>query len=142
LSKKSKRKKQRIVDSLLPSKITFSFETVRMLKDALQLVEDFFLQNTKALPNLELAHDTLQGLQIKLNDMLQREEWDEETPLDHNEIYILYAAIHMYLVHLTISKESSRVTPCLLLCKQLSRLVEQMEGKPQRTGDLLDTSGE
>jgi hypothetical protein len=128
LSKKHKRKKRPAKPQQIPSQILFTLPVVRMLKDALRLVEVSLLRNVKPLPNLELAAETLEGLKVKLDDMLQREEWDRETPLDSNELYILYAAIHMYLVDLSISKDSSMVTPCLLLCKQLSRLVEQMKG--------------
>ena len=128
MSKKHKRKKRPAKLQQIPTQILLTLPVVRMLKDALRLVEVSLLRNVKPLPNPELAAETLEGLKVKLDDMLQREEWDRETPLDYNELYILYAAIHMYLVDLSISKDSSMVTPCLLLCKELSRLVEQMKG--------------
>jgi len=128
LSKKSKQKKQHAMNTQPPSKVIFTFEAVRMLKDALQLVEMSLLQNVQPLPNLELATQTLEGLKTKLDNMLQCEQWERETPLDYNELHILYAAAHMHLVHLSLNKkENARVTPCLLLCKQFSRLIERVD---------------
>ena len=120
MSKKHQRRKPPAKPQPIPQRIIFTLSAVRMLKDALRLVEMSWPHPAKPLPHLELAAQTLEGLKVKLDDMLEREEWDRETPLDYNELHILYAAIHMYLVHLSIHKESSLVTPCLLLCKQLS----------------------
>lgn len=129
MSKKSRRKKQRVVNSQPPQKIIFTFVTARMLKDALLLVNEAFLRNTQPLPNLELGLETLAGLKVKLDEMLQGEDWNKETPFDYNEIHILYAAIHMWLVQLTFEKNDTQIELCIILCKQFSRLVEQLDGK-------------
>lgn len=100
-----------------------------MLKDGLSLVENNLVANTRSLPNRGLATNTLEGLKLKLEDMLQREEWDKEIELDYNEVHILNAAIHMYLVHLSLEGKSTLVTPCLELCKQFALLMEKIEGE-------------
>ena len=92
------------------------------------LMKEGFSRSTEPLPNLELAYDTLGGLQRKLDDMLQSEDLNRKTPLDYNEIYILYAAIHIYLAYLRMKREHSLIANCLLLCKQFSLLVEQLDG--------------
>jgi hypothetical protein len=54
---------------------------------------------------------------------------DKEALLDCNEIHILYAAIHMYLLYLRMNREDSLISSCLIVCKQFSLLVEQLDGK-------------
>lgn len=127
MSKKSKRKKPPVINSQPPSKIIFTFETVKMLREALHLVDEAFLRNTHPLPNIELAFETTLNLKTKLMNMIEQEDWETETPLDYNEIHILYASIHMYLVQLTFTKNNALLTPCLRLCKQFSILVEQAD---------------
>jgi hypothetical protein len=100
-----------------------------MVKDALRLMEQGFFRNTNPLPNRELAYDTLRGLHRKLDDMLQHEEWERETPLDYNEIHILSAAIHIYLAYLSMESKNALIPSCLLLCKQFSLIIEQVDGK-------------
>jgi hypothetical protein len=90
LSKKPKRNKQRAATTPQPSKVMFTFAAVRMLKDALRLVDEAFTRNTTPLPNLEFGKETLRGLQQKIDDMLQCEDWNKETPFDYNELHILY----------------------------------------------------
>jgi hypothetical protein len=127
LSKKNKRKRQK--PASLPSKIVFTLPAVRMLKDGLSIVENNLVANTRSLPNRELATNTLEGLKFKLEDMLQREEWDKEVGLDYNEMHMLNAAIHMHLVNLSLEGKSALVTPCLELCKQFALLMEKIEGE-------------
>lgn len=138
MSKKNKHKKPRIVSSEPPTRIVFSFAAVRMLKDALGLVDQAFQYNTKSLPNLELAVEVLASLQIKLDEMLQQEDWEKETPFDYNEIHILYAAIHMWLAKLTFEGKHTQIELCLVLCKQFARLVERIEGKRSNDIHTLD----
>src|SRR5581483_6453215 len=107
-----KKKQERIVNSAPPPKIIFTFETVKMLREALKLVDEAFIRNTQPLPNLDLALETTLTLRTKLSDMVEQEDWEKETPLDYNEICILYAAIHMYLVQLTFMK-SHALSQCL-----------------------------
>ncbi len=98
-----------------------------MLKDGLRLVENNLVANFKPLPNRELTTNVVEGLKTKLEDMLQREEWDKEIGLDYNEVHILNAAIHMHLVNLSLEGKRAFVTPCLELCKQFAILMEEIE---------------
>jgi hypothetical protein len=129
LSKQSRRKKQRVVNAQPPANVIFTFAGARMLKDALRVVDEAFARTTQPLPNLEFGKETLQGLQQKIDDMLQGEEWDKETPFDYNELHILYAAIHMYLVDLSLAGNKQFMPTCLQLCKQFSRVVEALPPK-------------
>lgn len=124
MSRKNKQKKQCAINTSPPSKVFFTFAAVRMLKDALNLVDEAFSRNTKPLPNLELGIETLESLKTKLDDMLQGEDWGKETPFDYNELYILYAAIHMYLVDLSMIGNQQLMPICLQLCKQFSTIIE------------------
>ena len=127
MSKKSKRRKQRAVHAHPPQKVIFTFSAVRMLKDALYLMKESFVRNTEPLPNLKLAEKTLEGLQIKLDEMLQGEEWEKETPFDYNEVRFLCAAIHMYLAKLHVYHQSTQMPDCITLCTYFSKLVERIE---------------
>jgi hypothetical protein len=129
LSRKSKRKKQRAASVPAPSKILFTFAAVRMLKDALRLVDEAFTRNAQPLPNLEFGIEVLAGLKQKIDDMLQCEDWDKETPFDYNEMHILYAAVHMYLVDLSLARNERLMPTCLQLCKQFSLAIATMPPK-------------
>lgn len=125
MSQKHRRKKQRIGSVEPPSKIVFTLPAVRMLKDALRLVEEALLRNTKPLPNRALAAETLEGLQKKLDDMLQWEEWDRKTPLDYNEIHMLCAAVHMYLIDITTSQDKTKLAECIALCQEFGHIMAE-----------------
>ena len=129
MSRKRQRKKQYAVSVPPPSKVAFTLAAVRMLRDALRLVDETFARNTKPLPHIKLGLETVEGLKRKLDDMLQREEWDYETPFDYNEMHILYAAIHMYLADLTMDNDQHLMPTCLHLCKQLSTIMETIPPK-------------
>lgn len=129
MSRKSKRNKQRAATTPQPSKVMFTFAAVRMLKDALRLVDEAFARNTMPLPNLEFGIEVLAGLKQKIDDMLQGEDWGKETPFDYNEMHILYAAIHMYLVDLSLARNEQLMPTCLQLCKQFSLAIETMPPK-------------
>lgn len=129
MSKKPKRNKQRAGTTPQPSKVMFTFAAVRMLKDALHLVDEAFMHNTKPLPNLEFGIEVLAGLKQKIDDMLQGEDWDKETPFDYNEMHILYAAVHMYLVDLSLARNEQLMPTCLQLCKQFSLAIETLPPK-------------
>lgn len=137
MSRKSKRKKQRAATTPQPSKILFTFAAVRMLKDALRLVDEAFTRNSHPLPNLEFGREVLSGLQQKIDDILQSEDWEKETPFDYNELHILYAAIHMYLVDLSLARNERLLPTCLQLCKQFSRTIEALppKGLPAPTNE-------
>lgn len=126
MSKQSRRKKQRVVNAQPPTNVIFTFASARMLKDALRLVDVAFSRSSKPLPNLELGIETLDSLKRKLDDMLQSEDWGKETPFDYNELHILYAAIHMYLVDLALAGNQQLMPTCLQLCKHFSTVIEGM----------------
>ena len=105
-----------------------------MLKDALRLVDEAFTCNTTPLPNSRFGIEVLTSLKQKIDDMLQGEDWDKETPFDYNELHILYAAVHMYLVDLTLNGNQQLMPTCLQLCKQFSRAVEA-KGLPIPTNE-------
>jgi hypothetical protein len=126
VSKQSWRKKQRVVNVQPPANVLFTFANARMLKDALRLVDVAFSRSSKPFPNLELGIETLGSLKRKLDDMLQSEDWDKETPFDYNELHILYAAIHMYLVDLSLAGNQQLLPTCLQLCKHFSTVIEGM----------------
>lgn len=129
MSKHPKRKKQRVANAQPLSTMVFTLATVRMLKDALRLVDEAFTHNTRSVPNLELGIDTLCSLKQKIDDMLQSEDWGKETPFDYNEMHILYAAIHMYLVDLTLAGNQQLMPTCLQLCKQFSLVIATIPPK-------------
>ena len=123
MSRRNKNKHNKRL-ALDPSHVYFTLPALYIIKDALSLMEQTILLTIKPLPNLDLAEETLGELKIKLANMLQRDEWDKETPLDYNEIHILYASLHMCLVNLTFQRNYILMDQCLTLCKQLTYLVE------------------
>ena len=106
-----------------PTKITFTFTTAGMLKDALRLADEALSHTTKPLPNIQLGRETLECLKIKLDDMLQCEDWTKETPLDYNELHIMYGALQVYLIDLSRAGNKQLVPVCQQLCKQFSTLI-------------------
>lgn len=127
--KRTRTNQHRRQQPLVPSKLLCTLPAIRMLKDALHLVDAAFMRTTKPLPNLELGRQVLTGLQQKLDDMLQREDWTTETPFDANELHMLYAAIHMYLVELSATGDQQRLAMCLQLCGQLGGIMDTMPPK-------------
>ncbi len=124
------KKKKRIRYTLhKPPRVFFTLSAVRLLKDALYLFEEGILRTTDHLPNISFAEEVIDRLKIKLDDMMQREEWERETPFDYNEIHILYASTHMYLVSLKFSGKENLRPACITLCKQFGRMVEYAEVK-------------
>jgi hypothetical protein len=103
--------------------IVFSLPTVRLLKDALCLFESILMVKPESLPNIPFAKQVVFELKTKLDEMLQREEWEKETPLDYNEIWILYASVHLYLVDLQFAHQDTLIKPCIALCKQFALIV-------------------
>jgi len=126
LSRKNQRKRH-TQQSQPDSKIFFSLPTVRLLKDALGFFERFLDCKDNSLPNIPFAKEVTDGLRTKLEDMLQREEWEKETPFDYNEIHILYTSVHMYLIELKFTRQQRLIPPCIALCKQFSRIVEHVD---------------
>ena len=61
---------------------------VRLLKDAVCVLEGMLSQHSDILPNTPFARAVASGLKTKLYDMLQLEDWQRETPFDYNEIRI------------------------------------------------------
>lgn len=101
-----------------------TFAATRMLKDALQLMDVVFSHNIHPLPNIELGLETLVSLKAKIDNLLQSEDWNKKTPFDYNELYILYAAIHIYLVNLSMAGDKQRMATCQQLYKLLRTVIE------------------
>jgi hypothetical protein len=108
------------------SKIYFSFGTVKLLKDALNFFEAYLLAEPEKTPNLPFVKEVTANLKIKFSDMLEREEWNKDTPLDYNEIHLLFTACHMYLIQLKFTHQYALISPCTQLCKQLARVIDHV----------------
>ena len=128
MSRRNKKRRRRQL-AFDPSDVYFTLPTLRMIKNSLTFMEQSVPLTTKSLPNLDFAVETLEVLKMKLEDMLQREEWNKKTPLDYNEIQIINASVHMYLVKLTFHKNHVLMNQCLTLCNQFTRLVEYSKKK-------------
>jgi hypothetical protein len=126
LSKRNRRKRQEQQQPPPDSKIYFSLPTVRLLKEALGFFETFLICEPAKLPNLPFAKEVVANLKVKLSDMLEHEEWHEETPLDYNEIYLLHTSCAMYLIELEFTHRYDLIPPCIQLCKQLALVVEHV----------------
>ncbi len=109
------------------SKLFFSLPTVRILKDALCFFESFLNGKSDTLPNIPFAKEVVAELKRKLSEMLEREEWNKDTPLDYNEIHLLHTSCAMYLIELAYLHKADLLPPCIALCKQLAIVVEQAE---------------
>lgn len=118
-------KKKRKHQQLQPApKIVFTLPTVQLLKNALGAFESVLLREPRILPNMSFAKEVVSQLKTKLDDMLQMEDWEKQTPFDYNEVHILYAAVHMYLLNLKSSRQENLIPLCIGLCDQLSVIVE------------------
>ncbi|HLG66161.1 MAG TPA: hypothetical protein VKY19_29860 [Ktedonosporobacter sp.] len=106
------------------STILFTLPTVRLLKDAICIFETMLPQNPANLPNVPFARAVTAALKTKLDQMLQLEDWNRETPFDYNEVHILYAAIRIYLIKLKSSQKEELALTCTVLCRQFSLMVE------------------
>lgn len=101
---------------------------VRLLKDAVCVLEGMLSQNSDTLPNIPFASEVAAGLKTKLDDMLQLEDWHRETSFDYNEVHILYAAVHIYLVKLKFSQKEDVIQLCIELCQQFSLMLPNLGG--------------
>lgn len=129
MSKKHTRKRYKPEEQSPDEAIYFSLPIIRILKEALTFFETLFRDKGDMLPNVSFAKAVVAELKGKLDDMLQREDWTNETPLDYNEIYLLYTSCAMYLIELHNQHKYELVPPCTSLCKQLSLVVEHVEKK-------------
>lgn len=109
-----------------PSQVLFTLPEMRLLKYALRTFEASLLRAKEPHPHHSMAKEIVEQLKSKLDDMLQMEDWEKETPFDYNEIYILYASLQMYLIDLTFSQQEHLLPECMLLCKQFGRMVEEL----------------
>lgn len=109
------------------SKIYFSLPTVRLLKDALGFLETFLICEPEKLPNLPFAREVVAALKVKLSGMLERAEWHEETPLDYNEVHLLYTGCAMYLIELEFSHRYELIPACVQLCRQLALVIGHVD---------------
>jgi hypothetical protein len=126
LRKRSKRRGQ----PQQPAQVFFTLPTIRLINDALCAFEKVLLQKPGDLPNIPFAKEVVFQLKNKLEDMLQMEDWDKRTPFDYNEIHVLYAAVHMYLIELKFTHQDALLAPCIALCQHFSRMVEYAGVKP------------
>ena len=127
MSRRNRKKRHHAPQPEPESKILFSLQTVRLLKDALGFFETFLRCEPDKTPNLPFAKEVVARLKVKLSDMLEREEWNEETPLDYNEIHLLHTSCAMYLIELGVTHRYALIPPCIRLCKQLARVVEHVD---------------
>ncbi|MBV8822404.1 MAG: hypothetical protein JO123_06395 [Ktedonobacteraceae bacterium] len=125
----SKRKNLTSQQPHQPSHVCFPLPTVRLLQEALRTFERALWQKPDALPNVAFAKQVVYCLKTKVEDMLQREDWELETPLDANEIHILSAGMQMYLLELMVSGQDDVLLPCFALCQHFSQLVEHVDAK-------------
>lgn len=123
MGKKKRRDHQPVQPQPTP-KILFTLPTARLLKDAVDVFETMLSQHHDSLPNVPFAREVTAGIKTKLDEMLQLEDWNRETPFDYNEVHILYAAVHLYLVKLKLSRKEELLLPCIALCRQFSLMVE------------------
>lgn len=112
-----------------PANVYVPLPTARLLQEGLRTFERLLWQKPDNVPNVPFAKEVVSRLKTKLEDMLQREEWEKETPFDYNEIQILYAGIHIYLLNALISRQDEVLLPCLALCRQFGQLVEDVDVK-------------
>lgn len=132
MTRKKRDGKRRVVNVPHVAHILLTLAAARLLKDALGVMEEAFARNSKPLPNLDLGSAVLKSLKSKLDDMLQREDWSKETLFDYNELSILYAAIHMYLVELSMTGNQQLMPTCLQLCKQFSQIMQALPKKQSK----------
>jgi len=123
----SKRKKRTSQQPHPPSHTFFSLPAVRLLQEALRTFERTLLQQPAALSNVTLAKQVVGGLKPKLEELLQREDWELEIPLDGIEIQFLWTGMQMYLLELMGSGQQERLLPCFALCQQFRQLVEHID---------------
>jgi len=126
---KKKRRRPPPQDPQPVSKLFLTLPTVRLLQEALRTFERTLLQKPDDLPNVAFAKVVVWGLKTKVEDMLQREDWEQETPLDANEMQILSTGMQMYLLELMVSGQEERLLPCFALCQQFHQLVEHIDIK-------------
>src|SRR5579885_3690991 len=105
-------------------KMVFTLSTVRLLRNALDLFECVLLRECHTLPNMSFAREVVSQLKTKLNDMLQLEDWEKQASFDYNEVHILCAAVHLYLIELRSSSQENLIAPCLVLWTQLHVIVQ------------------
>ena len=130
MSYKTKRNKQRTTKKTGPTKIIFTLPVVKILKDSLATFEIMLLAGAnQTIPNLEFAHLTCNKLKQKLTHMLEGEEFEQVTPFDINEVWILYVSLTMYIVEMQINKnpDSAKLGLCLLLCHHFNAMIEMNE---------------
>lgn len=126
----NKRKQTASHQAITPCKIIFTIPIVRILKDSLTTFEILLLANgNRAIPNLELAHQTFHELKQKLTDMLEHEDWEEMKSFDYNEMWILYTSLTMHVVEMQLSKrgDTTKLPMCLALCNQFNAIIEAID---------------
>ncbi|MBE3561372.1 MAG: hypothetical protein IMW89_19450 [Ktedonobacteraceae bacterium] len=128
--RKKKKRQCQLKEAYQPqpgSTIYFTLPTITLLKKALDLTEEHLFREPGTFPNKAFAQQVIKELKTKLDDILQQEDWEKETPLDYNEVHMLYAAVHMYLVELSTSQQQALIASCIALCEQFSVIVEHAD---------------
>lgn len=138
MSKRNRRKRQHGQPPVPRPELWLGLSAVKLLKDALVFFEHFLAHEHPALPNLPFAREVTAGLRTKLEEMLQREEWEKETPFDYNEIHLLHTSACMYLIELKSSHRQDLIPACITLCEQLLLAVQEVDrevhGQQDRKG--------
>ncbi len=125
LSKKHKKRCAASRQQSLPRMI-FNVATVRLIQQSILSFEKSLQRNTKPLPNLQFAQETLAQIKNKLDMMIQAEGWENETEFDYNEMWLMYTSLALYLAELrfSASPEQGQITACIALCKQFQKIIE------------------
>jgi hypothetical protein len=76
--------------------LTFSFEQLTFLKRTLAALVQVIHAQTKPMPNLDFAAETVAGLQIKIDTMLTSEMWGKVVEMDANEILMLQTSVWVF----------------------------------------------
>jgi hypothetical protein len=99
MSKRQQRARIGTQKQVLPCLI-FSFEQLTFLKQTLAALTQVIRRQTKPLPNLNFAAQTVEELQAKINMMLTSEMWGEFVEMDANEILMLRTSVWIFLAAL------------------------------------------
>lgn len=127
MSRRNREKRHHAPQPESNSKLFLGLGAVKLLKDALAFFERFLDCQPDTLSNVPFAREVTAELRIKLEDMLQREEWEKDTPFDYNEIHLLHTSLQMYLIELQFTYQRHLIPPCTVLCRQFGVIAKHVE---------------
>jgi len=105
----------------------FSLPTLWLLREAVSILEQALQRNKEPSPKYQFAEETVLELKTKLDSMLQKGNGKGTAELNGNDLYMLYAGVHMYLAKLILLEQDRTITPaCILLCQQLGALMKEV----------------